>query len=205
MKKIIALLLVSILVFGVAGCSCKHEFAEATCTAPKTCKHCGTTEGAALGHKWQEATLAAPKTCEVCEATEGTSLFYQCNSWNEVFQLAFNDEFDFPVSEGDHYQLNFLEVKNLNDFMVDAMVSCMTIGVHCDMCKASTVTLTLENECMILCFVPESASIPHTMLIVMDNATKGDEIQSLYNKYFVTMGMDLDTIIDRRIGKDSLK
>ena len=49
----------------------EHTFANATCTAPKTCE-CGATEGAANGHTWTEATCQAPKTCSVCNATEGT-------------------------------------------------------------------------------------------------------------------------------------
>lgn len=48
----------------------KHDFTEATCTAPKTCKKCGETEGDVV-HFWKEATCAAPKTCEKCGATEG--------------------------------------------------------------------------------------------------------------------------------------
>ncbi|MCM1047208.1 MAG: hypothetical protein NC433_02135 [Clostridiales bacterium] len=51
---------------------CGHEWAEATCTEPKTCSKCGETEGQALGHTWMEATFAAPKTCSVCGETEGT-------------------------------------------------------------------------------------------------------------------------------------
>lgn len=49
----------------------EHNFANATCTAPKTCE-CGATEGEALGHTWTEATCKAPKTCSVCKATEGS-------------------------------------------------------------------------------------------------------------------------------------
>ena len=51
-----------------------HEWVEATCTAPKTCKTCGATEGEALGHDWKDATTEAPKTCTRCGATEGEKL-----------------------------------------------------------------------------------------------------------------------------------
>ena len=50
-----------------------HTFADATCTAPKTCSVCDTTEGEALGHTWADATCTAPKTC-ACGATEGEAL-----------------------------------------------------------------------------------------------------------------------------------
>ena len=51
--------------------TCQHTWTDATCTAPKTCGLCGTTEGEASGHSWVDATCAAPKTCSVCGATEG--------------------------------------------------------------------------------------------------------------------------------------
>lgn len=58
----------------MTGCCFKHEFAEATCTEPKTCVKCGKTEGEALGHEWIGATCTKPKTCSVCGATEGAAL-----------------------------------------------------------------------------------------------------------------------------------
>lgn len=50
---------------------CQHEYNDATCSQPKTCKHCGKTEGKATGHRWTAATCEAPKTCTACGATEG--------------------------------------------------------------------------------------------------------------------------------------
>ena len=49
-----------------------HNFAPATCTAPKTCA-CGATEGVALEHSFAPATCTVPKTC-VCGTTEGVTL-----------------------------------------------------------------------------------------------------------------------------------
>ena len=55
-----------------------HDWEDATCTAPKTCKRagCGATEGNALGHDWADATCTAPKTCKRagCGASEGEAL-----------------------------------------------------------------------------------------------------------------------------------
>ena len=51
-----------------------HKFADATCTAAKTCTVCNVTEGEALGHKFADATCTAAKTCTVCKATEGEAL-----------------------------------------------------------------------------------------------------------------------------------
>ena len=51
-----------------------HEFAEATCTEPKTCKVCKTAEGEKLGHKWGEWVTGEDgvktRTCSVCKDTE---------------------------------------------------------------------------------------------------------------------------------------
>ena len=58
-----------------------HDWQDATCDAPKTCKRqgCGVTEGEKLGHDWQDATCDAPKTCkrQGCGVTEGEALGHQ--------------------------------------------------------------------------------------------------------------------------------
>ncbi len=51
-----------------------HIFADATCTAPKTCSACGAVEGSALGHAWVDATCTEAKHCSRCTATEGEAL-----------------------------------------------------------------------------------------------------------------------------------
>ncbi len=56
------------------GHVCVHDWEDATCTEPKTCKLCGVTDGEALGHDWMDATYDAPKTCKRCGATEGEPL-----------------------------------------------------------------------------------------------------------------------------------
>lgn len=52
---------------------CNHQFAAATCAAPKTCALCGKTEGNALEHTWKNATCTTPKTCSSCGKTEGSN------------------------------------------------------------------------------------------------------------------------------------
>ena len=51
-----------------------HKWVDATCTTPKTCSVCSTTEGEALGHAWDDATCITPKTCSVCNETDGEAL-----------------------------------------------------------------------------------------------------------------------------------
>ena len=59
-----------------------HDWNPATCTAAKTCKICGETEGKLAAHTWTETTAAvsatceaagktAVKTCSVCKKAEG--------------------------------------------------------------------------------------------------------------------------------------
>ena len=75
MKKFLTLTMVlAMLLTLLTGCGCSHEWAEATCEAPKTCTLCGEIEGEALGHSFGEATCAAPSTCAACGATQGEAL-----------------------------------------------------------------------------------------------------------------------------------
>lgn len=74
MKRLIStLMIMSVLTSALllSACACRHNWCEATCTAPKTCSKCGATEGEAIGHIWEEATCTVPKTCTRCGATEG--------------------------------------------------------------------------------------------------------------------------------------
>lgn len=69
------------MLIALAGCGHEHEWAEATCTEPRTCTECGETEGEPLGHKWKEATCTEPKTCTECGETEGEPLGHK---WKEA-------------------------------------------------------------------------------------------------------------------------
>ncbi len=52
-----------------------HDYSDATCGAPKTCKDCQATDGDPVGeHNYKDATCFAPKTCTVCGATDGVKL-----------------------------------------------------------------------------------------------------------------------------------
>ena len=70
-RRLLSAVLVIVLAFGLTACGCKHEWSEATCTAPKTCMACGETEGEVISHAWEEATCTAAKTCKACGATMG--------------------------------------------------------------------------------------------------------------------------------------
>ena len=54
--------------------SCKHNWAEATCTEPVTCSKCGETEGESLGHIGGVATCSAKAVCDRCNSEYGELL-----------------------------------------------------------------------------------------------------------------------------------
>lgn len=82
MKKGILILLSCLVCTALlAGCSCQHQWTDASCTEAKTCTKCGETEGEALGHSWQDAGCTTPKTCSRCALTEGAALGH---SWEEA-------------------------------------------------------------------------------------------------------------------------
>lgn len=82
MKSIIKLgLLFAVMIVILTGCRCKHEWIEATCTTPKTCRLCNETEGSPAPHNWSNATCKAPKTCAACGITEGEQLPHTPGEW----------------------------------------------------------------------------------------------------------------------------
>ena len=82
MKKTACLFTAMIVLVGLlTGCECKHEWDEAECLVPKTCKLCAATEGEALGHTWKEASCTTAKICAVCGETEGEPLGH---NWTEA-------------------------------------------------------------------------------------------------------------------------
>ncbi len=82
MRKYLLILLSFLLCAALlSGCSCQHEWRDATCDTPKTCSKCAVTEGDVLGHSWKEADCVTPKTCSRCGLAEGTALGH---SWLEA-------------------------------------------------------------------------------------------------------------------------
>ena len=91
MKKLLSLLLVfSFLLLGMVSCAKKeehvHDFLDATCNAPKTCKTCGETEG----EPTYEHTYANGK-CTVCEMgilNDLDAALQNSNKWKEFSREA---------------------------------------------------------------------------------------------------------------------
>ena len=84
-----------------------HDFAPATCTAPKTCKRdgCGATEGSALGHDYtkQVETEAYLKTA-ASKCTEYNVYWYACSRCdaNAKDDAAATDKYYTSTTAGNH-------------------------------------------------------------------------------------------------------
>lgn len=81
MKRTLLVIMVLLVAFCLTACGCEHEWNEATCTTPKTCKLCEATEGEVAAHQWQDATCIDPKTCKDCKTTEGEAAGH---TWEEA-------------------------------------------------------------------------------------------------------------------------
>ncbi|MBR4880652.1 MAG: hypothetical protein IKU19_01890, partial [Clostridia bacterium] len=107
----------------VAASKIFHSFADATCTAPRTCTLCGLTRGEALGHKWSAATCTVPKTCTVCNVTEGTPISHKgmngiCNYCGGEFFESFYDKAIYYIRQNGTYyaETNAYTVGNVNEY-----------------------------------------------------------------------------------------
>lgn len=112
MKKILYFTILMMLICTLSGCSCNHEWTEATCTEPKTCSKCGETKGEALGHdeNSQEyskidnvnATITYETKCSRCNEIldsreEDIKSFIKNNSFNltpNEFSERIDDQLD---------------------------------------------------------------------------------------------------------------
>ena len=79
-KRNFSLLLLILLVTLLTGCACEHEWQASTCLAPKTCIHCGETQGKVRAHDWGSTACNDPKPCTVCGTTEGIELTHTWRS-----------------------------------------------------------------------------------------------------------------------------
>ena len=67
--------------------SCDHDWADATCTAPKTCAACGATDGEALGHDYSPNwTVDIHPTCT--EAGSQSHHCTRCDAKTDITEIA---------------------------------------------------------------------------------------------------------------------
>ena len=137
-KFLVLTMLLMLALASIAGCThLEHTWAEATCTAPKTCTGCGITEGEALGHT-EQIIPAKEATCYEKGLTEGKI----CSVCNEVLV-----EQKVVLSLG-------------HDMVIDqpATATCtqpgLTAGAHCSRCdykEEQTETPALGHSYMFPC------------------------------------------------------
>ena len=132
MEKKICILVVSLItLISLTGC-CSHEWIEATCTEPETCKNCEKTKGEPLGHEeaeygdWtideEKLVYYKEKYCSVCEEFYDREDGEEITSFvdNGVFLLSpdgFADRFDDSVMN--QYKFNSKEIYNENMLFYD--------------------------------------------------------------------------------------
>lgn len=80
----------------LTGCGCQHEWQKATCLAPRTCIHCGETEGKTRSHEWGNTACHAPEGCIVCGTLEGIELTHE---WQENCKICVHCGYDGRPAE----------------------------------------------------------------------------------------------------------
>ena len=137
MKKLFIIAALFTFLICLSGCSCKHEWTEATCTQPKTCSVCSQSEGEPIEHDWLEATYITAKTCNVCKKTEGEPLespYKECDTWESVLQSVFKDEFIYEETSvytgapNKSITLTFNDVSEIESFMENVYRAVEVIG-----------------------------------------------------------------------------
>ena len=101
-----------------------HDWADATCTEPQTCRRCKKTTGSAKGHNWAEATYETPSTCTVCGVQTGNVKGYTYNYLSGTW----NDSYVF-FGYWNVYPLNLSNsVENCRSFNLNFRLSNITSG-----------------------------------------------------------------------------
>ncbi|MBQ8433591.1 MAG: hypothetical protein IJX23_02150 [Clostridia bacterium] len=194
---LILALLIIISVFTFSACdepskACQHQWIEANCLYPKTCRICYQTEGSALGHNFYNATCTEPKTCTSCNLKEGAALGH---SYTSVVQAPTCTKQGYTTHTcsacGDTKVDTYVE-SNGHTVVIDNAVSAtctragLTEGKHCSICNVVLVKQGrvdalghdyVQGECTICGDDDPNYTNPYDALAqyVLDNGTYNGE------------------------------
>lgn len=174
-RRVLSAILVIALACMLPACSCKHEWSEATCTAPRTCKSCGETEGEVIPHEWEDATCTTAKTCKTCGLTEGEAKGHdlveanyqtgeRCMTCGETFGEPVIAEF---TRTGRGYQTVDLTAAhgNVYEYTTGVNNGTQAITGEAQVYWAVPMDPTVDsNATAINCYVPEGI-LPKTVVI----------------------------------------
>ena len=99
MKRAIPVIcLLVLLACSLTACDCKHEWKDATCTEPQTCKVCASTKGDVLAHSVVEATYQMGEHCASCGELFGEPILSEFVRTGKSYQTV-----DLTVAQGKVY------------------------------------------------------------------------------------------------------
>lgn len=98
-RTILSVILVIALVCCLTACGCKHEWQDATCTAPKTCKLCDATEGEVTDHTLAEANYQIGEHCVDCGEVFGDPIVSEFERTGRAYQTI-----DLTTAHGNVYE-----------------------------------------------------------------------------------------------------
>lgn len=116
-----------------------HKFTELSCEE-KICYVCGKIESTSKKHEWIEATCTTPKTCKVCKIEIGSvkehnltsiELLPTCNEDGNILikclDCEYKEEYSIP-------SLGHVEVVD-KGYPATCSKKGLTDGIHCDVCN----------------------------------------------------------------------
>ena len=94
---------------GAADCETDgHDWEEATCSTPKTCKTCGETNGTVSDHKYEDGKCTMceskdPKAEQISNATAAYGMLLLAEGYCDLFSEMIGDAWYFAIYKSDDY------------------------------------------------------------------------------------------------------
>lgn len=139
-RTVLTICLLILMSCALTACSCSHQWKEATCTEPETCRICGATKGDVLEHSIVEATYQRGQHCVNCGETFGEPILSEFVRTGKSYQTV-----DLTAAHGKMYTY----VTGKNNFTQSSV---------CDVTVRWAVPMEPElgsHSTAIRCYVPE--------------------------------------------------